>query len=113
MPRSQSPRISILEKFFFLSCSFSSFVHKIVINGLQPPAKMQYSVMLAREQSVDADSRFRGKLLETDPLDFVRDENVALLFREFVERCFKLFEQDASRIGGLRASVRRWKQFFE
>src|SRR6266851_5752859 len=105
MPRSQSLRISILEKSFFLSCSFSSFVYEFVVDGLQPPAKMENSVMFAREQSVDADSCFGGDLLETRSLEFVRDERFALFFREFVERRVEFFEQDASRIGGLRSRI--------
>src|SRR5258708_4829389 len=80
MPRSQWPRISILEKSFCLSFSFSSFVYKIVVNRLQPPAKMKHGLMLAREKRVHAHSRFGGNFLEADPLEFMREENLALLF---------------------------------
>src|ERR1700730_4387252 len=100
MPRSQWPRISILEKSFFLSYSFSSLIYKVFVDGLQPPAKIKNSVMFAREQSVDADSRFRGNFLEAETLEFVRKEDFALIFREFLKRRVEFFEQDASRISG-------------
>ena len=69
--------------------------------------------MFAREQSVDADPRFGGNFLEADPLEFMREEDFALFFREFFERRFEFFEQDASRIGGLRSGIGRGEQFFE
>ena len=69
--------------------------------------------MFAREQSVDADSRFRRYFLEAEPLEFMRKENFALLLREFVERRVEFFEQDASRIGGLRSRIGGRQQFFE
>jgi hypothetical protein len=63
--------------------------------------------MLAREQSVDADSRFGGEFLEARPFDFVRDKDFALLFGEIVDRRVEFFEENASRIGGLRARIGR------
>src|ERR1700674_2857426 len=113
MQRARSTQLSKNAMPVFLSFFFSSRTQIFLVDGLQPPPKMKYSVMLAREQSVDADSRFGGKFLKADSFDFVCDEHFTLLFREFVERRVKLFKQDASRIGSLRSRIRRWDQFFK
>jgi len=72
---------------------------------LQPPAKMKHGLMLAREKRVHAHSRFGGNFLEADPLEFVREENFALLFREFVYSGLEFLQQNVSRVGGFRPRI--------
>src|SRR5439155_279859 len=78
------------------SCSSLSRVQVLVMDRSQAFAQVQHRVALARQQGVDADTRGIGDLLEALAFDFVRDEDLALLGGQLVERFFQLIEQDAA-----------------
>src|SRR5271154_2508873 len=63
----------------FLRMWCSLFLCKFVVDVLQSFAQVQHRVSLAREQRVYAHAGFRRELFEAAPVDFVRDEYLALL----------------------------------
>src|SRR5260221_13895974 len=62
----------------------SSFIRKLLVDGLQTAPQMKNRIMLAREQRVDAHPRLFRKLLKTSAVHFMCDENLALFFRKFL-----------------------------
>src|SRR3954469_26037504 len=86
---------------------------KFVVDVAQPPSQVQDRVMLARQQSVDAQPGLRGEILEAAPFDLVGDEDLALLLRQLVEGGRELLQQHAARELRLRPALRRGEKVRE
>src|SRR5947209_8250575 len=69
--------------------------------------------MLAREQGVDLDAGFRGYFLKATAFDFVGDEDLALVARQFVDRQFQLVDEDPPQVERFGAVVGRREEIFE
>ena len=80
---------------------------------LQPLAQMQHRVAFAREQRVHAHAGLGGHLLEAAPFQLVRDEHLALLLRQLVDRQLELIEQHVARVERLRSGIGRRQQIFQ
>src|SRR5882724_1014695 len=78
--------------FFMLYMVCSLLLPKIFINALQTFAQMQHGIAFAREQCVDVYAGFRSQFLEAAALDFVCDEDFALLGGKFIEGEFQFVE---------------------
>src|SRR5215470_19401356 len=76
----------------------SPFVAHFVVDALKTNSQSLDGVVLSRQQRVDAQSGFRGDVGEAAAVHFVRQKNLALARRQFVERRFQLVNQNASRI---------------
>src|SRR5260370_38422340 len=74
----------------FLFIFFSLFFRKLVVDGLQPLAKIKHRIALAGEQGIHAYSGFRCELFEAAALEFVGTEYVALLFGQLIQCIFQL-----------------------
>src|SRR5436190_14136836 len=84
-----------------------SRVPEFIVQALQPLAQAQDRIALPREQRVHAHSGLGGQLLEASSLQLVRDECIALLLRQLVERRLQLVEQHAAGVERLRTRVGR------
>src|SRR5690348_2476546 len=74
---------------------------------------MQHRVALARKQGVDAYPAFSRQLLEAAPLEFVGDEDFALLVGQFVERKFQFLKKHISDVERFGSGGRRWEKVFK
>ncbi len=76
-----------MKTIFHLLFIFSpSRFRKFVVNALQSLAQMQHRITFAREQRIHAHAGLGGHLLEAASFQFVRHEDLALLFRQFIDR---------------------------
>src|SRR5690348_9882067 len=87
LPRSRKFKTDALPSFVFPVAGV-----QFVISALQATAQMKYRIMLAREQRVDAEAGCGGEFLEAAAIDFVSQENVALLPGQFVEGVLERFQ---------------------
>src|SRR5256885_12986208 len=78
--------------FFMLCMVCSLLLPKIFIDALQTFAKMQHGVTFAREKRVDVYAGFGSQFLEAAALDFVGNEDFALLGGKFIEGEFQFVE---------------------
>src|SRR5579863_4361588 len=69
----------------FLFMLGSSCFRKFVVDGLEALPQMEHGVMLAREKCIDAQTGLGRQFLEGAALDFVGDEDLALLIGKLVQ----------------------------
>src|SRR5580704_914037 len=86
---------------------------KVIVNPLQPLTQMEHRVAFARKQRIYAHAGAGGEFLETQALDFVRDEDFALLRRQLAYRQLECGQEHAAGVERLRAGVGRRQQIFE
>src|SRR4051794_17833990 len=70
-----------------------------VVQVLQARAQMQHGVAFARQQGVDGHAALERHLLETQAVELVRDEDLALIRRQFLQRRLQVLEQHGAVIG--------------
>jgi hypothetical protein len=80
---------------------------------LKATAKAEHGVVLAREQCVHAEPRFRGEFLEAAALQLMCHKDVALFLWQLVQGGIELVEQDTTGVRRVRTRIRRRKQIFE
>src|SRR5215510_5578061 len=71
---------------------------QLVMEALQSLAQVEHGVPLPREQRVDAHARLGGQLAERAALQLVRDEHLALLLGQLLDRLLELVEQHAAGV---------------
>jgi hypothetical protein len=86
---------------------------KVIVNPLQPLTQMEHRVAFARKQRIYAHAGAGGEFLETQALDFVRDEDFALLRRQLAGRQLECGQEHAAGVERFRAGVGRRQQVFE
>lgn len=84
-----------------------------VVRRSQALAQMQHRIALAREKRIHADARRRRHLLETAPVQFVRDEHLALIRGQFFERGAQRVEQRGAGVSRLGSRIGRRERQIE
>src|SRR5438093_3777655 len=87
-------------------------VPKCLVNALQSLAQMQHRIALSREQGIHAHAGLCSHLLEAAPFQLVRNEHLALLLRQLVDRPCELIEKHGARVERLRPGIGRRQQVF-
>jgi len=72
-----------------------------------------HGIVFAPEQRVDAGSGRCGKFTKAAAMQFVRDEYLALRWRQFLDRSDQLIGQDAAQVVGFGARGFRGQQRIE
>src|SRR5262245_9196532 len=93
--------------------ALSSIFEPFVIGALQLPAQRLHGVVFAGKQRVERNAGALGHHPEARPVDLVRDEYLALVRRQPIDRGSDLLQQELPRERSVRSFFRRQQQFVQ